>query len=129
MVESKRSLYDEIGGAPALDAAVEEFYRRVLGDPMLAGFFGKTDLTRLKAHQRAFFTMALRGGGSYNGRTMRAAHQGRGIADAHFDRVAMHLSATLFSLGVSEKLVGGVIGAIAPLRAEVVDEPASEKAA
>ena len=54
---------------------------------------------------------------------MRAAHQGRGITDAHFDRVAAHLSATLASLGVADTLIGEVIDAIAPLRAEITDGP------
>ena len=128
-MEARETLYDEIGGAPAIDAAVDDVYRRVLGDPILASFFQETDVRRLKAHQRAFLTTALRGGGGYNGRTMRAAHRGRGITDAHFNRVAVHLTATLVSLGVADGLVGEVIGAIAPLRAEIVDEPPSERAA
>jgi len=30
------ALYDQIGGAAAVDAAVDIFYRRVLGDPSIA---------------------------------------------------------------------------------------------
>ena len=120
-MESQQTIFDLIGGAPAIAAAVDEFYTRVLADEMLAGFFRDTDLERLKGHQRAFFAFALRGSGSYNGRTMRAAHAGRGITDAHFDRVALHLTETLLALGVPESLVQQVIGGVAPLRAEIVD--------
>ena len=48
------SIYDSIGGAPAVRAAVDDFYERVLGDPRLAPFFTGTDMNRLKSHQRAF---------------------------------------------------------------------------
>jgi len=100
-----------------------------LSDPLLASFFENTDVKRLKGHQRAFFTMALRGGDGDSGRSIRAAHQGRGITDAHFNRVAMHLTATLISLNVPDRLIDGVLGAIAPLRAEIVDGSPIERAA
>lgn len=117
------TLYDALGGRLAIEAAVAEFYNRVLADPELAPFFRQTDLKRLKSHQRAFVAMALGGPAGYNGRAMHTAHAGRGIADAHFDRVAGHLAETLRSLGVAEPLVGDVLAAIAPLRGDIVDAP------
>ena len=47
------SVYDEIGGAPAVKAAVTVFYDRVTADPELAEWFEGVDLKRLKGHQRA----------------------------------------------------------------------------
>jgi hemoglobin len=38
------SIYDNIGGAPAIRAAVDDFYTRVLADARLAPFFTGTDL-------------------------------------------------------------------------------------
>jgi hemoglobin len=52
------SIYDSIGGVPAVRAAVDDFYSRVLADMRLAPFFAGTDLERLKAHQRAFIAAA-----------------------------------------------------------------------
>ena len=120
-MEQSATIYDLIGGAPAITAAVDEFYTRVLADEMLAPFFEQSDIERLKGHQRAFFTVALRGGGNYGGRTMRDAHLGRGITDGDFDRVAMHLTETLLALGVPETLVQQVIGGVAPLRGDIVE--------
>ena len=117
------SIYETLGGQPAVEAAVDRFYARVLADPLLAPFFADTDLERLAAHQRAFLAMALRGPDQYHGRSMRAAHVGRGITDEHFDRVAHHLAATLAELGVSEELSRQILGGIAPLRAEIVFSP------
>jgi len=38
------TLYEEIGGAPAVEAAVEVFYRKVLMDDRIAHFFDDTDM-------------------------------------------------------------------------------------
>jgi len=62
------SIYDSIGGAPAIRAAVDDFYARVLADARLAPFFTGTDLHRLKAHQRAFIAAAVGGPEIYAGR-------------------------------------------------------------
>jgi NTE family protein len=55
------SIYDSIGGAAAVRAAVDDFYDRVLADPELAPFFDGTDMRRLKAHQRSFVAAAIGG--------------------------------------------------------------------
>lgn len=123
------SIFDAIGGDAAIAAAVDEFYTRVLADELLAPMFVNTDIKRLKGHQRAFLTVALRGSGTYTGRSMRAAHAGRGITDAHFDRVAAHLIDTLAFLGVPANLIDQIIGGVAPLRDEIVERPSEEIAA
>jgi hemoglobin len=128
-VSGQPTLFDAIGGHAAVGAAVEEFYRRVLADPDLMPFFAGVPLQRLKAHQAAFFAQALRGPGRYTGRSMREAHAGLGITDAHFDRVAGHLVETLSALGVAREYIEQVIGAVAPLRAEIVTPSGNASAA
>jgi hemoglobin len=128
-MSNQPTLFEAIGGHAAVGAAVEEFYRRVLADPDLTPFFGGVPLQRLKAHQAAFFAQALRGPGRYTGRSMREAHAGLGITDAHFDRVAHHLVETLATLGVDQGIIEQVISAVAPLRSEVVTPSNSASAA
>jgi hemoglobin len=123
------SIYAAIGGQPAVMAAVEEFYRRVLADPALAPYFAGIPVKRLKGHQAAFFAMALGGPDRYKGRSMQEAHAGRGITDADFDRVAGHLVATLAALGVDQGTISRIIGHVAPLRTEIVEAPAEQAAA
>jgi hemoglobin len=120
------SIYDSIGGAGAVQAAVEDFYIRLMADPQLAPFFAGTDLTRLKAHQRAFIAAAIGGPEIFDGRDMASAHAGLGIASAHFDAVVEHLADTLTGLGVPEETIAQISGALAPLRADIVTarEPA-----
>ena len=114
------SIYERIGGAPAVSATVDELYGRVMADPDLAGYFAKTDMRRQKAHLRAFVTEALGGPKRYRGRDMHAAHAGLGITPAAFDRVVAHLVGTLASLGVGAQLIGAIGDELAPLRDQIV---------
>lgn len=122
------SIYDSIGGGPAVRAAVDDFYARVLADPQLAPFFTDAGLQHLKAHQRAFIAAAIGGSEIYEGRDMAAAHAGLAITDADFDAVVAHLVDTLTGLGVPEETIGQIGGALAPLRGDIVTAPADELA-
>ena len=122
------SIYDSIGGGPAVRAAVDDFYARVLADAQLASFFAGVDLQHLKAHQRAFIAAAIGGSEIYGGRDMAVAHAGLAITDADFDAVVRHLVDTLAGLGVPEETIGQIGGALAPLRGDIVTAPAGELA-
>jgi methyl-accepting chemotaxis protein len=120
MEVGRSSLYDRLGGAPAIKAAVEEFYGRVLGDSELTRYFEGADIARLKGHQAMFLTAALGGPKKYTGQGMHEAHADLSIDDAAFDRVAGHLADTLVELGIESGLAGEVMSAVASLRGDVV---------
>ena len=64
-------------------------------------------MPRQIAKQRGFFTFALGGPNSYEGKNMREGHahlQQRGLNDTHFDAVVELVGATLIDLGVAEPL-------------------------
>ncbi|WP_054815896.1 group I truncated hemoglobin [Nocardia arizonensis] len=114
------SIYEQIGGAEAVETVVDDFYVRVLADPELTGFFTGVNMSRLKGLQTEFFCAALGGPQNYSGAPMRDVHQGRGIKQDHFDLVAGHLIAALTAAGVPGDLVDEIIAAIAPLSGEIV---------
>lgn len=119
------SLYARLGGAAAIDAAVEQFYVRVLADPLLADFFKDSDMTRLRKQQKDFFTTALGGPAVYKGADMQRAHARFPIQPKHFGAVAAHLGATLSALGVSPAGIAEVMAAVGPLANAIVNTPAS----
>jgi hemoglobin len=114
------SIYDAIGGRPAVDAAVSDFYQRVLADPSLSPYFAGVDVDRLKRHQRAFIGVALGGPAVYAGRDMATAHAGLDITSEAFDAVVQHLAATLTSLGVPDATIGEIAEALVPLKGDIV---------
>jgi hemoglobin len=106
--EMSLSLYERIGGEPAVNAAVDIFYRKVLDDYRINRFFNNADMDQQIAKQRAFFTMAFGGPNNYTGKDMRNAHAHlvkMGLNDSHFDAVMEHLGATLVELNVPQDLI------------------------
>jgi hemoglobin len=113
------SIYDRIGGHSALEVVVEDFYCRVLEDDHLSGFFAGANMNRLKGKQVEFFAAALGGPEPYTGAPMKQVHKGRGITIHHFNLVAGHLKDSLTAAGVPETTISEILGAIAPLAADI----------
>jgi hemoglobin len=106
-----------------MTAAVDIFYRKVLSDPRIAGFFDEVDMDRQAAKQKAFLTMVLGGPASYSGRDLRTAHAPmvrNGLVGLHFDAVVGHLGATLEELGVAPDLIAQVLHTAESTRSDVL---------
>jgi hemoglobin len=123
------SIFESIGGAPAVALAVDDFYARALGDELLAPYFAETDLRRQKAHMRGFLAGAIGGPDIYAGRDMHAAHRHLGITHEAFDHVVGHLVATLTALTVPAPFIEAIGEKLAPLRAQIVAPEAAGAAA
>ncbi len=117
------SLYEQLGGQAAVDAAVDIFYRKVLSDDRISHFFDGVDMQRQAAKQKAFLTVAFGGPNNYSGQDMRNGHAhlvARGLNDSHFDAVASNLSDTLRELGVAENLISQVLAIAESTRNDVL---------
>jgi hemoglobin len=108
MTDTDKSLFEKIGGAAAVDAAVDIFYRKVLADDRISSFFEGVDMSRQAAKQKAFLTMAFGGPHNYSGLDMRRGHAhlvAKGLNDSHFDAVMENLAATMHELKVPDALI------------------------
>mgnify|MGYP006265767861 CR=1 FL=1 len=117
------SLFEQLGGEGAVNAAVDIFYRKVLADQRINRFFDGVDMDKQAAKQKAFLTMAFGGPANYSGRDMREGHAKLvqlGLNDSHFDTVIENLAATLSELGVSSELIGQVAAIAETTRANVL---------
>ncbi len=106
--ENSTSLFEQLGGEAAVDAAVEVFYKKVLEDHRIYRFFDNVDMEKQAAKQKAFLTMAFGGPSHYSGKDLRAGHAKlvkMGLDDSHFNAVLENLEATLIELGVEQELV------------------------
>jgi len=118
------TLYGQIGGEAAVDAAVDIFYRKVLSDERISSFFDGVDMDRQAAKQKAFLTMAFGGPHNYTGADMRRGHQhlvARGLNDSHFDAVVELLGQTLAELGVAPGLIAQVAAIAESTRHDVLN--------
>jgi hemoglobin len=106
------AIYDDIGGEAAIDAALDKFYPKLLGDPRLAPFFEHVDMTRLRGHARAFLTLAFGGPNHYNGRDLGSAHHNarkHGLNEALFEVFMGHFRGTLEELAVPPAKLAEII--------------------
>ena len=118
------TLYEQLGGAPAVDAAVDVFYRKVLSDDRVSHFFDDVDMDRQIAKQKSFLTMVFGGPVTYTGKDMRAAHThlvARGLNDSHVDAVIELLGESLREVGAPESLITQVASIAESARADVLN--------
>ncbi|SHM92472.1 group I truncated hemoglobin [Cryptosporangium aurantiacum] len=114
------TIFERIGGEPAVAAVVDLFYAKVIADPSLAPYFDGVDLEQLKEHQRLFVGQALGAERPYPGRALSVAHAGLGITPAAFAAVVGHLAASLAEAGVDDETISQIAAVLVPLEPEVV---------
>jgi hemoglobin len=118
------SLYEQLGGQAAVEAAVDLFYRKVLSDDRVSEFFDDIDMDQQIAKQKAFLTMVFGGPVAYSGKDMRAGHLRlvqRGLNDSHVNVVIELLGESLRELGVPEPLISKVAAIAESARGDVLN--------
>lgn len=118
------TLYEQLGGEAAVDAAVDVFYRKVLCDSRINAFFGGVDMDRQIARQRTFLTMAFGGPHNYTGADLRRGHKhlvARGLNDSHFDAVVELLGESLAELAVAPALIAQVAAIAESTRNDILN--------
>ena len=126
------TLYQRLGGVSLIDAVVEVFYRKVLGDPDLNPFFEGVNMALLQGRQVEFFNKVMGGPDEYGGTDLRSAHKRlveKGLNEAHFDKAVSYLSAALTELEVPQALIEEVLAVVATAKDDVLNTPAEGSAA
>jgi hemoglobin len=123
-----RSLYERLGGRPAIGAVVDEFLQRVAADKRINARFFNTDLVRLRGLLVDFLCAAAGGSGKYEGRDMHSAHAGLNLVSEEFDALVEDLVGALKKLNVPAAEQNDVLGALGPLKPQIVNPPSAEAA-
>lgn len=107
------SLYEELGGAPAIEAALDHFYdKKVLVDDRINGYFENVNMENLKKVQASFLTMAFGGSNQYAGRDIATAHElprQQGLNEEHYHVFMGHFEDTLTEFGVPQAKIDEVM--------------------
>jgi hemoglobin len=106
------TLFEKIGGMNAVNAAVDIFYTKVLEDETIKHFFKFTEMKSQAGKQKAFLAYAFGAPLAYTGKSLREAHSGMNLTEAHFNAVASHLIATLKELNVAQNLIDEVVAIV-----------------
>lgn len=117
------SLFNDLGGAAALDAVVDSFYKKVLADDRVNGFFAGTDMAQQARKQKAFLTFAFGGPNKYTGKNMKDGHAhlvARGLNDSHVDAIIELVGATLKEFNVPDEKINEVASIAESVRNDVL---------
>jgi hemoglobin len=117
------TLFEEIGGKDAVQAAVDIFYNKVLADQRISHFFEGIEMADQRRKQILFLTYAFGGPNKYDGDNMRSAHAKlveRGLNDEHFNAVIENLGSTLQELAVPKELISKAAAIAESTRTDVL---------
>jgi hemoglobin len=117
-------LFETIGGRGMIEAAIGSFYRRVLEDENLRGFFHATDMAHLRSGQSMFISMLLGGRVDYSGKDIKAAHaqaRAEGLTGEHLDAFLKHFRAAIDEVGVEPDKAEKVMKLLEAQRAAVLN--------
>ena len=98
------SLYEELGGEPALRRVVDTFVDRMFDDMMIGYLFRSVKRERIKDKEFEHAAEHLGGGIAYTGKPLDVAHRPHAIRGGQFMRRLEILRTTLEELGVSERV-------------------------
>ena len=121
-MSQEKSLYERLGGKPAITAVVDDFVGRVAADSRINGKFANANIPRLKMMLVDQICQASGGPCSYTGRDMKTAHAGMGITSSEFDALVGDLVATLNKFKVPEREKNDLLGALGPMKKDIVEK-------
>ena len=133
-----RTLYERLGGRPAIESVVDSIVARVAADDRINRKFARSDIPRVKAMIVDQICGATGGPCSYTGRDMKEAHRKMAVTRGEFNALVEDLVATLNSFNVPKAEQDELLAILGSMQADIVDDttmrtgtplPASFKAA
>jgi hemoglobin len=94
------TLYDDLGGEPALRAILQSLYDKLFADIMVGFLFAGKDKAQIVEHQVWFTARFLGGPSRYTGRPLPDAHAALPLLPGHVDRRHHLLRQTLAEYNV-----------------------------
>lgn len=119
----QKSLYDRLGGLDAIKAVVGEFAARVLADERINKKFARTDPARLTHFLVEQICAATGGPCRYTGNSMKKAHKNMKVTEGEFNALVEDLAKALDKFNVPEAEKTELLGALAPMKADIVEVP------
>ena len=128
------SLYERMGGLPAVSAVVDQFITNVVTETMTPNSKLKRTFDPLVQSGNAFRVASLRNhlidqigeaaGGplAYKGLSMPAAHRGMNISEVEFNALVAELGKAMTTKGVPADQQAQVVNVLVPLKASIVGQ-------
>lgn len=121
-VAASDSLYQRLGGEPAMQAIATEVLDLSAADPQTSRSLRKVNMPRLKQLLAEQLCMLSGGPCRYSGDSMRESHAGLGISEAEFYGMVEHLRAVLDARGVAQADKNALLAILAPMKRDIVEK-------
>ena len=122
-IASTTSLYDRLGGKPAITAVVDQFVANVAADSRINARFATTDIPKLKGYLVDQLCGATGGPCTYKGRSMKTIHAGMRITNDEFNALVQDLVAALDKFNVPLKEKSDLLALLSPMKQDIVEMP------
>lgn len=116
------TLYDRLGGKPAITTVVDDFIANVAADDRINGRFGSADIPKLKSRLVDQVCNATGGPCTYTGKDMKTAHTGMRIQEAEFDALVEGLVKSLNKFKVGKQEQNELLGALGSMKPDIVNQ-------
>ena len=120
------TLFDDLGGEPALRRIIDRFVDRAFDDVMIGFFFRNARRERIKQKEYEFAAEHLGAPVKYSGRALAEAHRAHPIMGGQFARRLMILKQTLDEAGVPEHVKAHWLAHTEAQRAQVTADASGE---
>lgn len=125
---AQKSLYERIGGEPAIRKVVDEFVAKAAANPAVdftrGGKWNPTEgnVKVLKTHLVNFLGRAFGGPQKYTGRSMKVAHAGMMITQAQFNALAADLQTVLEANKVPKAEINEIMKIAASTAGDIIEK-------
>lgn len=126
-VTSRATLWERLGGEPAVRKVVHDFAETAAADPQVNvtrdGKFklDEASVQSLENHLVDFVSKVAGGPLSYTGKNMKDAHKGMGITNSEYDAAVKHLKNALSKNGVKAKESAELVKLVESVRKDIVE--------
>lgn len=118
--QPKTTLYDDLGGAPGIDAVVENFIQGIASDPQIFPYFADSHVSRFREKITEHFCHISDGPCTYTGDNMVDIHVGMEINENHFNRTVDLLYGAMEQENIPHHTQNRLIARLAPLRKDII---------
>jgi hemoglobin len=119
---AKKSLYDRLGGKPAITAVVDDFIANVAADNRINQRFAGSNIPRLKMMLVDQICEATGGPCTYTGKDMKSVHAGMRITDAEFSALVEDLVKSLDKFRVPAQEKNELLTALGGMKPQIVGQ-------
>ena len=121
-----RSLFDRLGGQPAITAVIDSFVAIVAKDARINKKFARSDVGRVKKMLVDQVCAQTGGPCTYSGRSMKEAHRDMGVTEGEFNALVEDLVTTLTAFNVPKPEQDELLTALGTMKSDIVEVSGSQ---